>query len=96
MTLSDHSSFLRYAEPTPRSGLWGDESVGRANPKERDSLFSSDAVDKFLKWLARVGERVGEAVGDPNSRDEGRCCHDKVPARLRDNGGRARGESMGS
>lgn len=96
MTLSDRSSLLRCGGPTLRSGLWGDESFGRTNPKERDSLFSSDAVDKFLKWLARVGDRVGEAVGDPKSRDEGRCCHDRVPARLRDNGGRARGDSIGS
>lgn len=60
-------------------------------------MFSSDAVDKFLRWLARVGERVGDVEpGDmPDSREEGRCCHDKVPARLRDKGGSVReGESI--
>jgi hypothetical protein len=55
-------------------------------------------VDRVLKWLARVGERVGDVEpGDmlPISREDGRCCHDKVPARLRDIGGRARdGESI--
>lgn len=29
----------------------------------------------------------------PKSRDDGRCCHDKVPARLRDSVGIVRGDS---
>jgi hypothetical protein len=33
----------------------------------------------FLRWLARVGERVGDVEpGDTAKSREGRCCHDKV------------------
>lgn len=46
-------------------------------------------MEVFLKWLDRVGEaEPGDLL--PKSREDGRCCHDKVPARLRDKVGIAR------
>lgn len=87
-SFSDRSSFFRNAgEPNPRSAVWRNQA-GSFDDNElaiwaRDNRFSSDVVDAFLRWLERVGDvEPGDLL--PKSRDCGRCCHDKVPVRLRD------------
>jgi hypothetical protein len=95
--LSDRSSDLRYAgDPSPRSAVCRNHD-GSFDERDkaieaRDIRFSSDAMDAFLRWLDRVGD-VEPGDRFAKSREEGRCCHDSVPARLRDRAGTVRGDS---